>query len=271
MVVLPIYPQYNKAFCISKHPVTNEQYRKFVQSRYGKEPTGENFYKPEKRWKGDFRPWQTKEFNDPSQPVVCVSYQEAEKYCNWVNDITPSQFSNTLTHLPLVWVWDFAALGTKFRTSNPDTWLTQSREIHHESTSPAPIDLIGTRWNDRGISDMFGNVWEWCCSDISDGRYTPLILPIANYYIGNHEDIGNHEELRGGGFLDNLTNIEPFLHVYSLVDGINTRHSDLGFRTATKVDIEILPDDIKLRLSLCKKISNRKAFTGASITDRGDY
>jgi formylglycine-generating enzyme required for sulfatase activity len=271
MVVLPIYPQSNKAFCISKHPVTNEQYRKFVKSGYGKKPIGENFYKSKKimnlggrgKWKGDFHPWQTREFDDPNQPVVCVSYQEALQYCNWVTDMTPIQLPNILTQLPSVRLWDFAALGTEFRTSNPDTWLTQSREVHHDSTSPAPIDLTGARWNDRGISDMFGNVWEWCSSNDSGRFFVPMISNIA--YVTEADDDNFDVELRGGGFLDNLTNIEPFLQAYRLVDGQNTRHSDLGFRTATNVDIENLPDDINLRLSLCKRLSNRRSLSNSTI------
>lgn len=274
MVVLPIYPQNGEAFCISKHPVTNNQYRKFVKSNYGKEPIGENFYKSKKimgfggrgEWKGDFHPWQTQEFNDPNQPVVCVSYEEAARYCNWVTDITPSQFPYTFTQLPSTRIWDFAALGTEFRTSNPDTWVIQSREIHHDSTSPAPIDLTGARWNDRGISDMFGNVWEWCSSNDSRRFFE---TSFTNVYISGAYKKASNVGLRGGGFLDNLNNIEPFLQAYRLVDGRKTRHSDLGFRTATNVDIEILPDDIKVKLSLCKKISNRTPFSGASINIGG--
>lgn len=261
MVVLPICPQSNEAFCISKHPVTNEQYKKFVESGCGKEPRGENFHKFTKsdsivsgKWKGDFRPWQTERFNNPNEPVVCISYQEAMEYCDWVTKITPNnKFRYTSTHLPSVHIWDFAALGTKFRTSNSNTWLTQSREVHHDSISPAPIDLTGARWNNRGVSDMFGNVWEWCSSDES----RRVLSALGTAYFSLLEE-ASKIELRGGSFLDNLNNTELFLRAHELgADAKNIRHSDLGFRIATNVDIEILPDDIKLKLSLCKKLSSK--------------
>jgi len=279
MVVLPIYPQNKRAFCISKHPVTNGQYRRFVESGDGTEPIGENFYKSERimgikgrdKWKGPFHPWQTEDFNDPIKPVVCVSYQEATQYCDWVTNLTPSQFPFTLTQLPSVRIWDFAALETEFRTSNPETWLNQSRGIHHDSTSPAQIDLTGIRWNHRGISDMFGNVWEWCSGNDSRRLEQESLTNIASYIGGAYTETSG-SELRGGGFLDNLANIEPFLPTYRLVDGENTCHADLGFRIATNVDVEILPDDIKLRLSLCKKLSNRGYSLGSGqITITGRF
>jgi formylglycine-generating enzyme required for sulfatase activity len=110
---------------------------------------------------------------------------------------------------------------------------------------------------------MFGNVWEWCSSNDSGRFFVPMISNIA--YVTEADDDNFDVELRGGGFLDNLTNIEPFLQAYRLVDGQNTRHSDLGFRTATNVDIENLPDDINLRLSLCKRLSNRRSLSNSTI------
>ncbi len=260
MVVLPIYPKKNKAFCISKHPITNEQYKKFVKNSVEKEPIGKNFYNPKMflgigqkgQWQGPFYPWKTEDFNDPNKPVVCVSYQDATRYCKWVTKLTRHRFSDSHTQLPSVKIWDFAALESEFRTSNPETWLTQSKEIHHKSTAPVRIDLIGVRWNDRGVSDMFGNIWEWCSVNSSRRFIEPSFTNIAYAYIDSDET--SNIELRGGGFLDNLARIEPFLPAYRLAEGENTCHSDLGFRIATNVDLEILPDDVKLRLSLCKKL-----------------
>lgn len=144
MVVLPIYPKNNKAFCISKHPITNEQYKRFVESNSEKDPVGQHFYRSamavsgsDGEWKGPFYPWQSADFNDHDKPVVCVSYQDAIEYSEWVTDCTPRQFSPTITKLPSAKIWDFAALETEFRTSNPQTWLTQSKEIHQNSTSSA--------------------------------------------------------------------------------------------------------------------------------------
>jgi hypothetical protein len=70
MVVLPIRPTDGYALLIGKHPITNAQYRRFVEEGRGREPSGEHFI--DSRWQGSFYPWREVEFSDPEQPVVCV-------------------------------------------------------------------------------------------------------------------------------------------------------------------------------------------------------
>ncbi len=245
MVVLPIYPQDGKVLCLGKHPVTNEQYRKCVKDRFRNEPVGKNFSIIEDRgeWVGPFHPWQTESFSDPAQPVVCVSYADAEAYCRWLNSSTYHSHAVGRTEIPSINIWDFAALGTEFRTNNPNTWLTQSMIIYHNSLSPSLIDTTGERWNSRGISDMFGNVWEWC----SEYTYSQEPSRITDYEV-------SAPNLRGGSFLDDLSKIDPFLSSHRLADKQDTKHTDLGFRIAGSVSIKTLHTDLQQRLLLCKKI-----------------
>lgn len=53
----------------------------------------------------------------------------------------------------------------------------------------------------KRYSDMFGNIWEWCTRTY---LYQPSLLQGAEYTSAS-------AELRGGGFYDDLTKVEPFL------------------------------------------------------------
>jgi len=50
--------------------VTNAEYSRFCSDKVS-QPVGLDFV--EGRWSGPFRPWDDPRFNDPSQPVVCIS------------------------------------------------------------------------------------------------------------------------------------------------------------------------------------------------------
>lgn len=98
---------------------------------------------------------------------------------------------------------------------------------------------------------MFGNIWEWC-----DTREFTYIDPLTEDppIIIQGEVPFEKIELRGGGFLDDLFEIKPFIHSPVLKDGENTRHSDLGFRIAGRVPLNSLPGEVQIRLSLCDPI-----------------
>src|SRR5690606_21027881 len=55
-------------FYLGRHEVTNEQYRKFV----GDHNSGK---------------FQDHSLDEPNQPVVNVSWQQAAAYCNWLSDL----------------------------------------------------------------------------------------------------------------------------------------------------------------------------------------
>jgi hypothetical protein len=80
---------------------------------------------------------------------------------------------------------------------------------------------------------MIGNVWEWCSSwekPAGASRRT--------------EDL----EIRGGGYLDDLTLVLPFCPVSTIQDREECRQADLGFRLATTVPLENLPCEVAERV-----------------------
>jgi formylglycine-generating enzyme required for sulfatase activity/precorrin-6B methylase 2 len=131
-----------QGFWLGQFEVTNEHYRRFLKAEGAIPPYH----------------WDDPDYSDPNQPVVGVTWREAESYCEWAG-----------LRLPTEAEWEYAArAGTTFEyptqtgaishalanvrgTAGPDKW---------ECTSP-----VG-RFppNSLGLYDMAGNAWEWTSS-----------------------------------------------------------------------------------------------------------
>jgi formylglycine-generating enzyme len=136
------------AYWISRHSVTVKQYRKFCSE------TGHALPKaPSWGWKDD-------------HPIVNVSWNDAVTYCDWLS----KEIGHTVT-LPTEAQWEKAARGPDGRqypwgSDFDDSKLWCSVKTHRSGTCP-----VG-QFTDSpyGLSDMAGNVWQWC-SDWYDENY----------------------------------------------------------------------------------------------------
>jgi hypothetical protein len=248
MVVLPVRDRENWeiAFCLGRTPVTNAQYHAFVDAANGSKPVGEHFILSDHenrdrrgQWSGPFYPWEDPAFNSPSQPVVCVSLEAGQEFAAWVNSMSMRSGLGG-TALPSPQLWDFGAFGTPFPNRDPRQWLRSSKTVHHRSQRTADTGAGEDRTSRFGLRDMIGNVWEWCLFD-EPRRYAtfgPSEPAVAS--------------LRGGGFLDDLTEVDPFFDPLLLPEGTQTSHSDLGLRLAGLVRVDTLPKRVQERLSACE-------------------
>jgi formylglycine-generating enzyme required for sulfatase activity len=159
-------------FWIGKYPVTNEEFKEFVDDG-GYDKARKDMWSEEGwRWReenesskpeyGHDRKW-----NGPNFPVVGISWYEAEAYANWLSEKTGHQY-----RLPTEAEWEKSARGTKgFKYpwgEDFDKNLCNSGELGLNRTSPVGIFPEGK--SPYGCFDMAGNVWEWC-SDRYDGDY----------------------------------------------------------------------------------------------------
>lgn len=147
-------------FCIAKYPVTNQQYKKFVDATRCAVPFAD--------W-GGMSNWdkETRNFPDgkANHPVVLVSWHDAVAYCEWLRATTGRPF-----RLPTEQEWERAARGTnglvypwgdKFLPERANT-----REAGIGDTSPVGVFAEGA--SPCGALDMVGNVWEWAASNYND-------------------------------------------------------------------------------------------------------
>jgi hypothetical protein len=247
-VILPLGPWRGSARWISKYPVLNEQYRQFLRNSGlpSQEPVGEHYVRgtdgTEGTWQGPFYPWRNPDFDRPDQPVVCVSYHDAVSFCNWVSSQVESVGS---VDLPTLDLWRFAAFGMAAWPSYRQDWLSGSNSTHNLAASPAPIDMHGERTNAWGVSDLLGNVWEWCSSDTMIGIMTGFLRPV----LGEKCRVGPDPVVCGGGFLDDLSKTSLFIRAAHLRDEMRTVHSDLGFRVAGTINLSVLPNEVRIHLS----------------------
>ena len=173
-------------FEIARYPVTNAQFRYFVEA---------GGYKTEAHWSDDGWRWKTREgwtqpefwgqlenedFIHDNQPVVGVSWYEAEAYVNWLSEETGEPYQ-----LPTEEEWERAARHTD-RREYPwgNEWrdgLTNSSESGLPRTGAVGAFPMGRA--ECGADGMSGDVWEW-----TQSRY---------------DDDENARMLRGGSWFDN--------------------------------------------------------------------
>jgi serine/threonine protein kinase len=123
-------------FWMDIYPVTVKEYAKFLQATGSPEP----------------KFWKDPQYNGPNQPVVGVSYMQAEAYAEWAGKSLPTEPQ-----------WEFAARGKENRrypwgNLQPDPTICNFRDY---LGMPSIVTMHEDGRTPQGIYDLAGNVMEW--------------------------------------------------------------------------------------------------------------
>ncbi len=157
-----------KNFAISKYPVTNIWFSKFIADDGYK---NREFWSPEGLKWLDYTKnshplyWYERKWNCPNSPVIGVCWYEAAAFCLW---LTLKRNDDYVYHLPSEAQWQ-AVAAEKDKSNYPwgpkwKTGIANTSEAKIEKTSPVGIFTRGCTLLGK-VHDMAGNVWEWTQSD----------------------------------------------------------------------------------------------------------
>jgi formylglycine-generating enzyme required for sulfatase activity len=186
------------------------------------------------------RSWKNPGFDQTdSDPVVCVSWQDANAFTDWLSSKTNLSYS-----LPTEAEWEYAARGgtnSKQDADNPklaceygnvmdkagkvlipkdkiNNWVAHECDDHFKFTAPTG----SFKPNRLGFYDMIGNVWEW----VKDS-YHPNYNGAPDKGGEWNEGGSKYRVLRGGSWSDDANGSR----VAARGKGLETMHNfTVGFR-----------------------------------------
>ena len=148
---MPRHRVWVDSFGLGKFPVTNREYRIFVEAEQAPAPPF----------------WSDAMFSEPEQPVVGVNWDEATAYCKWLSRRTGKEF-----RLPSEAEWERAARGKLAGALYPwgDEPPCERPYAGYDLKTGGPQRVGANVPNDFGLYDMSEGVHEWC-SDYYDAGY----------------------------------------------------------------------------------------------------
>ena len=189
----------SREFWLAKYPVTNAQYQRYLESAGGR------VKKPSH--------WDDRRFNQPDQPVVGVSWQDAQAYCKWAGCRLPTEAE-----------WEYACrAGTTTEFSFGDNAELLVEYGWFGKNSNGQSQPVGAKKpNAWGLHDMHGNVWEWCQDWFEEYAAGAVRDPMG-------PERGLIRVIRGGSWNDPA---EFCRSAYRCWNDPVIRDDDLGFRVA---------------------------------------
>jgi len=155
------------AFLMDKYPVTNAEFKKFLDATHYHPADDLNFLRD---WKNGMYPagWDKK-------PVTWVSLEDARAYAAWAGK-----------RLPHEWEWQYAAQGGDQNRIYPwgNTWAAANVPAPDKGrtiTAPDDVDAHPSGASFFGVIDMVGNVWQWT-DEYTDDHTRGGILRGGSYY-----------------------------------------------------------------------------------------
>lgn len=166
------------AFELARYPVTNAQYKLFIDAG-GYDPdaswwrSGAEWLREAKVSSPSFWIDAGRGIDRPNHPVVGVSWYEAIAFCFWLTQYLNDDYIYMLPSEP---EWEYAARGSERRiypwgNTIPDSERAHFDQEYNGTTAVGCFPAGATP--ETGLLDMAGNVWEWTRSEYRPYPYDP--------------------------------------------------------------------------------------------------
>jgi formylglycine-generating enzyme required for sulfatase activity len=215
-----------RAYAISRYPITNAQYAAFTQA---------GGYTERRYWTAAGWAWREgegiigpRDFGAPytlgNHPRVGVSWYEAVAFCRWLTEVLRVHgelTENQEIRLPTEPAWEKAARGTDGRIYPWGEEPNPERANYHDTGigTTSAVGCFPAGVSPYGVEDLSGNVDEWCGTKW-EGGYRD--------YVNDHDAKGDAARvLRGGAFLDSQRFVRCAFRVRFTPYG---RNDFIGFR-----------------------------------------
>jgi formylglycine-generating enzyme required for sulfatase activity len=155
-----------KPFYIDKFPVTNAEFKKFLDATHYRPKDDRSFLR---EWRNGTYPegWANK-------PVTWVALEDARAYATWAGK-----------RLPHDWEWQYAAQGTDGRLypwgNEWNVAAVPPAEKGRVMRAPSDVDAYPKGASPFGVMDLVGNVWQWT-EEFTDEHTRAAILRGGSYY-----------------------------------------------------------------------------------------
>ncbi|MCR8573414.1 ergothioneine biosynthesis protein EgtB [Streptomyces sp. Isolate_219] len=203
----PAHRRLVPAFLIDTTPVSNGAYQRFIEAGGYEEPrwwaaagwaqVQEHKLRAPLFWKRDGGQWLRRRFGvtepvPPDEPVLHVSWYEADAYARWAGRRLPTEaeWEKAARHDP--------ATGRSRRYPWGDEDPTPAHaNLGQRHLRPAPIGSYPDGQSPLGIRQLMGDVWEWTASDF---------LPYPGFAAFPYREYSEvffgdeYKVLRGGSF-----------------------------------------------------------------------
>lgn len=248
----PVHSVYVDAFCIDKFPVTNAQYKEFIDANpQWRKPSDRGILNKTKlamnsilskyHGRNYLTDWVNNCFPNgrDEHPVTHVSWYAAMAYAAWVGKRLPTEAE-----------WEKAARGGIVSQRFP--WGNRMDTANAEYSKDVGVTYPVGKYpaNNYGVHDIVGNVWEWCLDLYDAGYYasSPSRNPVAGVntnkefemLISNFTNVNSDRVLRGGTHFTSSDPIhiaarwggKPVLTSYLSSIYLSQYRANIGFRCA---------------------------------------
>ncbi|OHD72114.1 MAG: hypothetical protein A2177_06130 [Spirochaetes bacterium RBG_13_68_11] len=167
-------PAETASIFIDVYPVTNALYEMFLDD------TGAGTF-PEY--------WDNPDYNQPDQPVVGVSLEDANRFAAWL-----SVRLGVARRLPTEDEWEKAARGGQdvlypWGDQSPVDGVRANYSGNGRFNATSPVGSFEAGRNAYGIYDMAGNVWQWTSTPLAAGTGTARRIVKGGSWMDGPNDL----------------------------------------------------------------------------------